>query len=110
MSHCSIFALQGVPGRFHTLPGPFRTWGFVHYHGFDFTPDPSSGNATPKFQTARSASPADSDLRLKGSAEFIRNLGRQRPSIKKARIAPSLKSDGPPARDSYGLPIHRRWL
>ena len=104
------------------LRAPRRSWSVSHLAGavpdlgfcplsrFRFYPGPSSGNATPKFQTARSASAADSDLRLKGSAEFIRNLGRQRPSIKKARIAPSLKSDGPRARDSYGLPIHRRWL
>jgi hypothetical protein len=42
-----IVGLQGGPRPVHRLQGRSRAWVLVNYHGFDFTPEPSSGNRIP---------------------------------------------------------------
>jgi hypothetical protein len=106
MSHCPILALRGIPvGCAPAGAVPGRDW--FNYHGFDFTPDPSSGNRLPKFQTARSASAAESDLSLKASAERNSHVDSKIQPVNKGRIPPSAKADGPPRRFYGGFGLHR---
>jgi hypothetical protein len=69
MSPCRLLALQGDPLSGSQLPGPFRARALVNDHGFDFTPDSSSGNRLSTFQVARLASPVAGTRSLETSAE-----------------------------------------